>query len=357
MPGDDCLIGYPSMIYLHAFANVSYYCQISSWLCRQNVSPLEKGIVLFCMLKRKFTKNVLNHCYQRTADHGVLFYNVRDHIVFFTVFCVLADRHKVRVLKLVQMPDHIHHSSIAEREEQLSAFERDFTSIYAREYNGSFGRTGPLFEARFNSAPKKGDKAIRTNLLYLDNNPVERKLVASAQEYQWGYCAYATANNPFSNKIRLRFASMPLRRALKQVKILHKNKQYLTYKVITRLFDSLPNDYEKDQLTDYIIKTYSVIDHKTAARFFGGHDKEMLAASSNTGSEYDINEEFIGKDDRYYAQFSNILRKGGHVKDIHDIFTMSEKKRRDLFTLLRLKTMAPKKQICSFLHLPVDIID
>ena len=25
MPGDDCLIGYPSMIYLHAFANVSYY--------------------------------------------------------------------------------------------------------------------------------------------------------------------------------------------------------------------------------------------------------------------------------------------------------------------------------------------
>ena len=307
------------------------------------------------MLNRNCFKNVLYHCYQRTADHGVLFYNVRDRIVFFTVFCILANRHKVKVLKLVQMPDHIHHSTFAESSEQLSAFSRDYTSIFAREYNSSFGRKGPLFEARFNSAPKKGDKAIRTNLLYLDNNPVERKLVSNAQEYQWGYCAYASSNNPFSDKIRLRFASMSLRRALKTVKILHENDKYLTYRVITKLFNSLPNDYEKDQLTDYIIKTYSVIDHKASARFFGGYDNEMLAASSNTGSEYDINEEFIGKDDRYYARFSSILKQKTIVTDIHDIFIMPEKVKRDLYVLLRLETMAPKKQIAAFLHLPVGI--
>ena len=254
------------------------------------------------------------------------------------------------------MPDHIHHSTIAESADQLSAFARDYTSIFAREYNASFGRTGPLFEARFNSAPKKGDKAIRTNMLYLDNNPVERKLVSIAQEYQWGYCAYAASKNPFSEKIRLRFASMPLRRALKKVKILHANEQYLSYTVITSLFDSLPNDYEKDQLTDYIIRTYSVINHKASARYFGGYDKEMLAASSNTGSEYDINEEFIGKDDRYYAHITNILRQGGYVRDIHDIFSMTDKDKLELFVLLRLKTMAPKTQIAAFLHLPVEII-
>ena len=96
------------------------------------------------MKKRRFSKGVLNHCYQRSADRGVIFYNIRDHLVFFTIFCIVAKRYDVRVLKLVQMPDHIHHSTIAPKLTQLSGFIRDYTSIYAREYNASFRRKGPL---------------------------------------------------------------------------------------------------------------------------------------------------------------------------------------------------------------------
>ena len=307
------------------------------------------------MKRRKFKKAVLNHCYQRTSDHGVLFYTIRDHLVFFSIFCTTAGRYHVKVLKLVQMPDHIHHSTLASSMAELSGFIRDYTSIFAKEYNTSFHRKGPLFEQRYGNSLKISDKAVRTNLLYLDNNPVERKLVTKPEDYRFNYLAYAANNHPFSQKIRLRYASMPLRRALKQVKNLEAEGRYLTYQLITKMFDSLSDPIEKDQLTDYVINTYSVIDHPQSSRYFGGYENELLAAASNTGSEYDISESFIGKDDRYYAQFSSILKTQVMVQDIHEILSMDEQHKFDCFMTLRRFTSAPSQQIAAFLHLPVEI--
>ena len=303
--------------------------------------------------KRKVTVCEINHCYQRTVDRGVLFYNIRDHLVFFTVFCTMADRYDIRVVKLVQMPDHVHHSSMTASAYRLSCFQRDYTSIFARECNSAFGLHGPVFDSPFGSAPKHGNKAIRTNMLYIDNNPVERKLVARAEQYQWNYIAYAQSENPFSQTIRLRYASAQLRRALKLVRGLHDSGQYITYRVMTKLFDSLPSIQEKDQLADYIVNTYSVIDHSFSIGLFGSFENEILAAASNTGSEYDIQESFVGKDDRWYSRFSSIVMNHCLVKDIHDILRMDNDKKEKLFQLLRRETGAPGIQIAAYLHLPV----
>ena len=305
------------------------------------------------MKSRLFIRKAVNHCYQRSADRGVLFYNVCDRLLFFTIFCVMAGRHGVRVYKLVQMPDHIHHSTSARSVRHLSAFVRDYTALFAREYNRISGRQGAVFEARFSNALKRSDKVVRTNLLYLDNNPVERKLVKYAEDYQWNYLAYAACSHPFSEKIALRHASMPLRRALKRVAWMYQNGQYLPYSILRKLFDTLPDDRERDQLIDYIVTTYSVIDHKASTRYFGGYEQEVLAAHSNTGSEYDISEGFIGKSDLYYDQFSATLRK--ELTDIHDLFKASADKKGEWFQLLREQTDAPGKQIAAFLHLPVEI--
>lgn len=307
------------------------------------------------MKDRVFYKKVLNHCYQRTANHGVLFYTVRDHLVFFTVFCSVAERHKVRVLKLVQMPDHTHHSTIAETMQQLAGFQRDYTSVFAKERNRAFGLSGPVFETPFSSAPKRGDKEVRTNLIYLDNNPVERKLVKKAEEYRWSYLAYAQSHHPFSERIVLRNVSMSLRRALKRVEYLKSQGRYLPYRLLDRMFETLSTKEEKEQLTDYIICTYSVIDHAEAARYFGGFENELLAAHSTTGSEYDINEGFIGKSDKHYAKLTSILLKGNRFKDIHEILNLSADEKLRLLDALQRESSAPEKQIRAFLHLPVEI--
>ena len=148
---------------------------------------------------------------------------------------------------------------------------------------------------------------------------------------------------------------MPLRRALKRVTYLHENKQYLSIRVLQELFGALSNEQEKEQLTDFIISTYSVIDHKIAQRYFNGYEQELIAAHANTGSEYDINEVFIGRSDTWYASMTEILINEGCVLDIHEILTMPVEEKQRLFALLRRKTGTPWKQIAAFLHLPVDV--
>lgn len=52
------------------------------------------------------------HCYHRALDKGVIFYSLSDFLMYFTIFCVRAVKYKVTVLKLVQMPDHIHQTLV-----------------------------------------------------------------------------------------------------------------------------------------------------------------------------------------------------------------------------------------------------
>ena len=304
-------------------------------------------------MKRTVLKDVLNHCYERTADRGVLFYKVSDHLLYFTVFCTTARKYKVRVLKLVQMADHLHQGIVEEQAGELSAFMGECSSTFSREYNKAVGRKGPLLDTPFGSAFKKGDKKVRSTLVYMDNNPVDRKLVKLAEDYQWNYLAYAVSDHPFSEKLVLRKASMPLRRAIKLVKAIHADGRYLSYALLQKLFHSLPDDRERNQLTDFIIVTYSVIRHQEALRYFGRYEDELTAAHATSGSEYDIQEGFIGKSDAYYGQMTSILLRSGRLEDIHQVFTLPPDEKQELFALLQKETMAPDTQIAAFLHLPV----
>lgn len=107
------------------------------------------------------------HCYQRPKDRGVIFYTVTDHLLYFTIYCTVIKQFRVTPLKLVQMPDHLHHSIMENEHGQLSACLDLITSLFVREYNSAYSREGPMFERRFGRAAKKTDKSIRTNLTYL----------------------------------------------------------------------------------------------------------------------------------------------------------------------------------------------
>lgn len=297
-------------------------------------------------------EGIFYHCYQRPKDRGVIFYTVSDHLLYFTIMCIRSVQYKVKILKCVQMPDHTHHSVIEYENGHLSAFIQDVTSTFTREYNAVHGRKGPMFKTPFGRAVKKTSKSIRTNLTYLDNNPVERQLVSAAEDYRWNYLAYAVSSHPFSPKIVLRNASMPLRRALKMVKDRHSKGRYLTGTLLRQLFDSLPCKLEREQLTDYIISTYSVIDHKAAISHFKSYENELITAHANTGSEYDIKEQFIGRSDACYVKMTRALLASGLVKDIREIFSMTPEQKRKAFRYINVRVDAPGKQIAAFLHIP-----
>lgn len=286
----------------------------------------------------------------------MIFYTISDHLLYFTIFCTVVPKYNVTALKLVQMPDHLHHSMIENESGQLGACLDLVTSLFVREYNKAHGRKGPMFDTPFGRAPKKTDKSIRTNLTYLDNNPVERKLAEKAEEYRWNYLAYAASDHPFSPKIVLRKASMPLRRALKMVRARYAKGRYLTGTLLRKMFASLPNKMECEQLTDYIVSTYSVIDHNAATGYFKSYGDELITAHANTGSEYDIKEHFIGRSDACYVKMTKALLTSGLVEDVHEVFSMTPEQKRKTFKYINVRVEAPGKQIAAFLHIPQKLV-
>lgn len=251
------------------------------------------------------------------------------------------------------MFDHFHASAKCGKKSSLSSFMNRLTNIYSHQSNQICNRNGPLFHHNFGSAPKRTDKKERDNIIYLGNNPVERQLVKRAEEYRWNFLAYAKSDHPFSEPIIIRRASWPMQKAIKEVKAFHERGQYLSYKTLQRLFQPLGYK-EREQLTDFIISTYNVIDYDEAIRHFGSYEAMLEAMHVTTGREYEIKEVFTGwADDGYSKLVQLVLRKTG-LKDIHGMFYYSEKRRRQLFEYLKGRTSATDRQVANFLRIGVD---
>ena len=305
------------------------------------------------MKRRKFLKDILNHCYQRSADGGVLFYSARDHLVYFTLYCILARKYGVTVLALCQMPDHVHDAVVAKHQQDLVGFKKELNSRFAKMYNAQAGTSGPVFEYPFGSVPKQGAKRARTNLIYIANNPVERQLVPQAEQYRWNYLAYVLSAHPFSERLVIRRASKYMRTAVSRVEAQYKAGLPLNYTLLKNLTGNL-SPAELQQFTDFVVSTYNVIDYQAAIRFFDTYADMLNAIKSTTGSEYDLNETFIGKSDKPYAQMTQILLEECGLEDIHQILSMDNEGKWKLFDILRKRTFAMGKQIAKFLHLPVE---
>lgn len=299
--------------------------------------------------KRLFYQGILNHGYQRTIGKTLIFYNISDYLVYFTIFCIEAKKSGVKVLSLCLMPDHIHHSTIARRKEILTKFIQVSSSKFTIAHNPVCYRKGPLFDSPFGSAPKPGGKKARTNLIYVGNNAPERHLCTKAEEYRWNFLSYYKNPNPFSEPLSLHRASWRMKKAVHEVKFQFAQSKPMTYAQLQRIFRTL-DDREKRQLVDYIITLYNVIDYQSAIRFFDSYEDMLSAMHANTGSEYDLNEIFMGRSDACYARLTQIILRETSVEDIHEILSWPEDKKITLMMKLMGRTEATPEQLAAYLH-------
>lgn len=303
-------------------------------------------------MKRTFdnARPVALHIYQRTADRGLLFYSVIDFLVYFTLFCTLARKHRLTVLGVCPMFDHVHVLTKSRNKKEVAPFFRDLNCRYADSFNLNTGRSGKLFEKGLGTAEKHGEKAIKTSYSYLYNNPVEKKLAKVSEDYRWSFLAYAASDHPFSEKIVLRRASMDLRRALKEITQMRKQGLPLKEMCLRRLFEKL-DIREKNQLVDYIVSHFNCIDYSEMYSIYGSYSKACLAFASNQGSEYDIKEDFDPDSHKAYIRMGNYLVSKLHLDSPKDVLKMSDDSRLNLFYELMYETKATQRQVEKYLHL------
>ena len=86
-------------------------------------------------------------------------------------------------------------------------------STFSRIVQKDRNLTGTLFKRPFESAPRTTDKEKRSSLIYLYNNPVEKRLFNHAVDDRWTFLAYAKGTFPFSEKLVKRNVRFALRTA------------------------------------------------------------------------------------------------------------------------------------------------
>lgn len=301
------------------------------------------------MKVRRFKKGAVNHVYQRTINRFNVFYDVADYIVYFTIFCTFAKQADITVWGLCLMIDHIHCLIQCNEMMSMSDFVSRVTSVFVRRYNKCRKRVGPLFDERFGSAPKADLKKLISAIIYVGNNPVERRICTRAEEYRWNFLAYADSNHPFSEKIDFKNISKSLSRSIRIVNSYLKRGLYLDYPVVDNIFSNL-NRLEREQLIDYIISKYNVIDYKLILSHFDSYKQMLVSMRSTTGSEYDLREDTDRLSDAVYVNLIREIRKMG-IDDLRGVVCLGVDDKIRVAEILQRNTGISKYQIRKFLHL------
>ena len=296
--------------------------------------------------KRKFWSGECLHVYQRSVNGFILFYDLEDFLSCYTMISMYSDHYKVRIIELCFMVDHHHLLLTAETSEDMAAFMRDFSSAYVMNFNSSTGRTGQLLQKSYGSAPKRGEKKVRSTIIYIGNNPVEKKLCNRAEEYQWNFLSETS----HSKDKPLHMRSLRLRKICKEIRETRNRHEYMSHNQVRRLLSGILPD-ERSYVCDYIRKVYHFIDREYIISYFNDYESMLLAMASTTGSEHDIKETFVPEPDTAYREMVAYIKSLFPDKPVKHVVTLSFEEKMRMFTLLKQNTTGTYRQVCRFLHM------
>ena len=279
-----------------------------------------------------------------------LFYCIEDCLVFYTIFSVCARSADILISGLCLMHNHVHLLAKTENVQTLSAFVDHYTSWYVHEYNTFAGRKGKLFKKNFGSAPKWDEKKLRSAIIYVGNNPVEKHFCKRAIQYRWNFLAYRYSNHPFSEKLDKKKASRELNRVLKEVDVMSDLNLPLKYAQLTRMTRKL-SDKELEQFVDYVICAYSPFDYEEASSHFKSFESMLEAMDSTTGDDFDIKEPRDSFSIDSFNQMIRYLQVSIKRSDIRKLTTLPMEKKIEVYHKLNMHTSASPSQICNFLHI------
>ncbi|MBR5075383.1 MAG: hypothetical protein IKX28_00005 [Bacteroidales bacterium] len=302
------------------------------------------------MKTRKFNPGAPLHIYFLAKGGYVLFYRTSDRLCFYSVLSVLSRRYNVTVLGVSIMFTHVHLMVRVADLAQLRLFMGQLLKTFSLIIKKDRSLEGPQFKTPFGSASKATGKEQRSSLIYLLNNPVEKKLCRKAADDRWTFLAYFDNPYPFSKPLVKRNASFRLRRACELIDGESRAGRYLRPHLLRRTFASLSKS-EQDQLVDYIVGAYRFIDYREALALFGTMDRLLLATEVSTGKEFDIGEDFDPQSDIAYCEMLRIVAKA-HLLDGWKLLHLAPEEQRHWTLLLKRSTQATDRQVRKFLHLP-----
>ena len=302
--------------------------------------------------KRKYSSRGYIHIFQITADRGICFYTAADCMVWFTLFCVLAEKYGVRVLAVCIMLNHFHIAAHFPSQEVMAAMMKELDARFTRQYNRKYGLSGPLFKGRYGSAPKNKAQKVKDNVVYIYNNPVPKKAVTRAEQYRWNFLAYMDSDHPFSEKVVIRRSSRSLLAVLATVRQTKELGKPLGYDFFGGRYGALAPS-ERLQVLDYIVFCYNVIRYDDLRVMWGSYQAMCSALKTVGGAEYDMEDDSTQEDYRHYYQMIKMLPQLTDLDLAASRFGGLDREEIDrLGMALYRKVGASRVELAKFLHCP-----
>ena len=288
------------------------------------------------------------HCYQKGYNGNVLFYNIKDRLLYLTIFSTQAKKYGIKTLAINLMFNHVHFLVRCKDKETLILFNATTQQMFARDQNSYIHSRGKWFMKTFGWAQKKSDKDIRTCYCYINNNAVEKQLYTNAAKDPWTLLSYYQNPHPYSGLLTENRSSAAMRQALKEVRYAFYSDNYINLTMLDRFSQSLTQE-ELLKIKDYIISLYCPIVFEEANRYFGSVNNLLLACNVSSGSEYEIKEDWDGPSDKPYLEMIRSITNSGYSLSDKSFI----KNRKELLNLIRIllkDTHASPVMIGRFLH-------
>ena len=135
-------------------------------------------------VKRKESATKIYNVAIKGANSQAMFYDDDDREKFIKAIDDACKNCDVRVAARVLMGNHVHLVVHAELD-NMARFFKSLGASYVYYFNQKYGRTGPLWNARYYSDPVEEIEAYMQVSAYIFNNPVAAKIAETPLVYAW----------------------------------------------------------------------------------------------------------------------------------------------------------------------------
>jgi putative transposase len=146
---------------------------------------------------REKSETGIYHIMMRGIDKRNIFIFENDYWKFLECIKKAKEKSDMSLLAYCFMTNHVH-LLIKEGHEEIGDTIRRINVGYAQYHNKKHGRTGHLFQNRYQSEPINDDAYLLVVLRYIHQNPVKAKMVSTISDYKW-----SSYNDYLSRKISL----------------------------------------------------------------------------------------------------------------------------------------------------------
>ncbi|SDK11938.1 REP-associated tyrosine transposase [Natronincola ferrireducens] len=149
---------------------------------------------------RQKSSTGIYHIMLRGIDGRNIFLDDEDKTVFIEKLLKAKEKAKFKVYAYCLMDNHVH--LLIEENEEIGKSIKRITVGYVQWHNNKYGRTGHLFQNRYNSEVIETENYFITVLRYIHQNPVKAKMVNKMEDYLWSsYNQYSASYQNKSNYI------------------------------------------------------------------------------------------------------------------------------------------------------------